>query len=122
MQEQLIRWFVKDYDSVKAPTVRTRYGNLTSLVGIITNLIICIGEIVVGLLVGSIAMISDGIHNVADAGGSAISFLASVFLLSKQIGSIPMAMVESNICYLLVFPYSYLFWQRNYFWKPSIES
>ncbi len=74
MQEQLIRWFVKDYDSVKAPTVRTRYGNLTSLVGIITNLIICIGEIVVGLLVGSIAMISDGIHNVADAGGSAISF------------------------------------------------
>lgn len=103
MQEQLIRWFVKDYDSVKAPTVRTRYGNLTSLVGIITNLIICIGEIVVGLLVGSIAMISDGIHNVADAGGSAISFLASVFLLSKQIGSIPMAMVESNICYLLVF-------------------
>ena len=79
MQEQLIRWFVKDYDSVKAPTVRTRYGNLTSLVGIITNLIICIGEIVVGLLVGSIAMISDGIHNVADAGGSAISFFSFRF-------------------------------------------
>ena len=122
MQEQLIRWFVKDYDSVKAPTVRTRYGNLTSLVGIITNLIICIGEIVVGLLVGSIAMISDGIHNVLMRAARLYLFLASVFLLSKQIGSIPMAMVESNICYLLVFPYSYLFWQRNYFWKPSIES
>ena len=61
---------------IKVPSVRTQYGNVASITGVIVNLLVCLGELIVGWLIGSIAMISDGIHNVADAGGSAISFLS----------------------------------------------
>lgn len=106
MQEQIIRWFIKDYDCVKAPAVRTKYGNLTSIVGIITNLTICIGEITVGLLVGSIAMISDGIHNVADAGGSAISLLSFRFSAKRADQEHPYG--HGRIEYLLSIGFSVL--------------
>ena len=106
MQEQIIRWFIKDYDCVKAPAVRTKYGNLTSIVGIITNLTICIGEIIVGLLVGSIAMISDGIHNVADAGGSAISLLSFRFSAKRADQEHPYG--HGRIEYLLSIGFSVL--------------
>lgn len=106
MQEQIIRWFIKDYDCVKAPAVRTKNGNLTSIVGIITNLTICIGEIIVGLLVGSIAMISDGIHNVADAGGSAISLLSFRFSAKRADQEHPYG--HGRIEYLLSIGFSVL--------------
>ena len=106
MQEQIIRWSIKDYDCVKAPAVRTKYGNLTSIVGIITNLTICIGEIIVGLLVGSIAMISDGIHNVADAGGSAISLLSFRFSAKRADQEHPYG--HGRIEYLLSIGFSVL--------------
>lgn len=76
MRDMLIERFVPDSDCVKAPSVRTKYGDLTSIVGIVVNLIICLGEVIVGFIIGSLAMISDGIHNVTDAGGSLISFIS----------------------------------------------
>ncbi|WP_298706668.1 cation diffusion facilitator family transporter, partial [uncultured Veillonella sp.] len=76
MQDLLIRMYVPNRECIKAPTVRTKYGDLASVVGIIVNLIICIGEVAVGILIGSLAMISDGIHNVTDAGGSLISLIS----------------------------------------------
>ncbi|MBP6890269.1 MAG: cation diffusion facilitator family transporter, partial [Veillonella sp.] len=82
MREFLIRTFIKDADCIKAPAVRTRYGNLASLTGMLVNIAVCLGELIVGFIVGSLAMISDGLHNVADAGGSAISLLS--FRLSAR--------------------------------------
>ena len=82
MREFLIRTFIKDADCIKAPAVRTRYGNLASLTGMLVNIAVCLGELIGGFIVGSLAMISDGLHNVADAGGSAISLLS--FRLSAR--------------------------------------
>lgn len=76
MREFLIEQFIKNHDMIKVPSVRTQYGNVASITGVIVNLLVCLGELIVGWLIGSIAMISDGIHNVTDAGGSAISFLS----------------------------------------------
>ena len=76
MTEVLIRLFVMNKDEVKDTSVRQQYGIMASITGIMVNVLVCLGELVIGFLIGSIAMISDAIHNVADAGGSLVSFLS----------------------------------------------
>ena len=76
MTEVLIRLFVKNKDEVKDISVRQQYGIMASMMGIVVNVLVCLGELLIGFLIGSIAMISDAIHNVADAGGSLVSFLS----------------------------------------------
>ncbi|WP_240629140.1 cation diffusion facilitator family transporter [Veillonella sp. VA137] len=76
MTEVLIRLFVNNKDEVKDINVRQQYGIMASITGIMVNVLVCLGELIIGFLIGSIAMISDAIHNVADAGGSLVSFLS----------------------------------------------
>ncbi len=76
MTEVLIRLFVNNKDEVKDINVRQQYGIMASITGIVVNVLVCLGELIIGFLIGSIAMISDAIHNVADAGGSLVSFLS----------------------------------------------
>ena len=76
MTEVLIRLFVNNKDEVKDISVRQQYGIMASVTGIMVNVLVCLGELLIGFLIGSIAMISDAIHNVADAGGSLVSFLS----------------------------------------------
>ena len=76
MTEVLIRLFVNNKDEVKDTSVRQQYGIMASITGIVVNVLVCLGELIIGFLIGSIAMISDAIHNVADAGGSLVSFLS----------------------------------------------
>ena len=76
MTEVLIRLFVKNKNEVKDTNVRQQYGIMASITGIMVNVLVCLGELIIGFLIGSIAMISDAIHNVADAGGSLVSFLS----------------------------------------------
>ena len=76
MTEVLIRLIVNNKDEVKDINVRQQYGIMASITGIVVNVLVCLGELIIGFLIGSIAMISDAIHNVADAGGSLVSFLS----------------------------------------------
>ena len=76
MTEVLIRLFVNNKDEVKDTSVRQQYGIMASVTGTVVNVLVCLGELIIGFLIGSIAMISDAIHNVADAGGSLVSFLS----------------------------------------------
>ena len=76
MTEVLIRLFVNNKDEVKDTSVRQQYGIMASITGIMVNVLVGFGELIIGFLIGSIAMISDAIHNVADAGGSLVSFLS----------------------------------------------
>lgn len=76
MTEFLARRFISRWQEVKNPDVRQAYGKMASISGIAVNLLICIGELVVGYLAGSVAIISDGVHNVADAGGSVLSLIS----------------------------------------------
>ena len=76
MTEVLIRLFVNNKDEVKDTSVRQQYGIMASITGIMVNVLVCLGELIIGFLIGSIAMISDAIHNVAHAGGSLVSFLS----------------------------------------------
>ncbi len=82
MNAQIVKWFIKDYNNVKNPTVREAYGKLAGIVGIISNLILSIGKILIGFLCGSIAIIGDGINNLADTSSSAITLIG--FKLSSK--------------------------------------
>ena len=50
MTEFLVRHFVKDYEAVEKSAVRTAYGVLASMVGIVCNVFLFLVKFIVGLL------------------------------------------------------------------------
>ena len=71
----LAKIFVKDYKNTGDPKVRERYGKFAGIVGIISNAVLCTMKIIVGLVAGSIAIVADGINNLADASSSIITLI-----------------------------------------------
>ncbi len=69
------RLFIKNYKDVDNPKVRFAYGRMCGVVGIISNFFLCALKIVFGLIIHSIAIIADGINNLADAGSSVITLI-----------------------------------------------
>ena len=83
MTEWLLRRFIKDFDRVEEASVRTAYGSLAGLVGIVSNLLLVAAKLAVGLLSGSVAIIADGLNNLSDAASSVIS-LAGFKIASRK--------------------------------------
>lgn len=75
MTNLLIRLFIKDRDNVLDMNVRRRYGYLSSITGILINLLLSVAKLMVGLLSGSISILADAANNLSDAGSSIISFV-----------------------------------------------
>lgn len=75
MKALLVKLFVGS-QALSAEDMRYRYGRMCGIVGVIINATICIFELVVGILVGSIAMVSDAVHNITDAGGALLTLLS----------------------------------------------
>ena len=76
MTQLLVKLFVRDSENIKSPAVRRAYGTLASVVGIILNLIIAAGKVIVGTLFGAISIQADGINNFSDAGSQIISLIS----------------------------------------------
>ena len=75
MTDLLIRLFVKDRENVQSPVVRSKYGFLSSVTGIVVNLLLSMSKLAVGLLSNSVSIVADAINNLSDAGSSIISFV-----------------------------------------------
>ena len=75
MTDLLVKWFVKDYKNVEDSRVRTAYGVLSSLTGIVCNLILFVVKLAVGAVLRSISVVSDAFNNLSDAASSIISFV-----------------------------------------------
>lgn len=71
----LSKLFVKNYKDYNDQAVRKSYGRLAGIVGIVSNVMLCIMKIVIGIVANSIAIISDGINNLADASSSIITLI-----------------------------------------------
>ena len=82
MRKLLLKIFIKDYKNTSNQTVRTKYGTLSGIVGIVANLFLCIFKIVAGFLSGSLSIMADGINNLSDAGSSIITLIG--FKLSNK--------------------------------------
>lgn len=82
MRKLLYRVFIKDFENIRDPKVRENYGKLAGMVGIATNLLLCVAKLVVGYLFKSIAIIADGINNLTDTASSVITLFG--FKLSAK--------------------------------------
>lgn len=78
----LIRLFVKNHEQVKDPAVREAYGRMAGVVGLICNLVLSGGKMLVGWLLGSMAILADGINNLSDATSSLVTLIG--FKLSSR--------------------------------------
>ena len=76
MTQLLCRLFVKDADNVKNPKVRSAYGTLCSVVGIILNILLFAGKFLVGMISGSVAIRADAINNLTDAASQIVSLIS----------------------------------------------
>ncbi len=75
MTNLLIRLFIGKHADVQDPQVRTAYGKLSGWVGILCNLLLCLGKFAAGLLSGSVSIMADAANNLSDASSSIISLL-----------------------------------------------
>ena len=89
MIKLLIRRYVKDYRNVTETKVRESYGVLSGMIGIFCNLFLFIIKISTGLLINSIAVISDAFNNLSDLGSSLISILGSSSAIDPGQGTSP---------------------------------
>lgn len=75
MTEFLVKHFVKDYENIENVSVRTSYGILASVVGIICNVLLFFVKGAIGFFMHSIAVMADAFNNLSDAGSSVIGLL-----------------------------------------------
>ena len=81
MTKLLIKLFVRSND-VKDLKVRNKYAMLSSITGIVVNILLSIFKFVVGLVSNSMSIISDAVNNITDAGSSVVSMIG--FKLSQK--------------------------------------
>lgn len=82
MNNFIIKHFIKNNDNIHDPSVRKKYGQLSGIVGIICNVLLCSAKIITGILFSSIAIVADGINNFSDAASSVITLIG--FRLSSR--------------------------------------
>lgn len=75
MNNRIFKAFIRDWEDVRNPKVRDSYGKLAGIVGILSNTLLCVMKILVGLISGSIAIVADAINNLADASSSLITLI-----------------------------------------------
>ena len=83
MTDLLIKLFVKKKKALDCENAgalnetaeRGRYVSLAGFTGIVVNLLLFIGKLIVGLLASSVAIIADAFNNISDAGSSIVALI-----------------------------------------------
>lgn len=77
MTQLLVKLFIKDYTRTESTKVRTRYGILASIVGVILNVILFLAKLIIGLTIQSISVMADAFNNLSDAASSVIGLVGA---------------------------------------------
>lgn len=75
MTNFLIKLFIKNKDDLSDARVRGRYAALASVTGIVLNILLFTGKLVLGLLAASVAIVADAFNNISDAGSAVIALI-----------------------------------------------
>ena len=78
----LVKKWIKDSENVTSSEVRKKYGELSGIIGIILNVILSLGKLVVGILFSGISVMADAVNNLTDAGSSIVTLVG--FRLSSR--------------------------------------
>ncbi|MBO4939525.1 MAG: cation transporter [Clostridia bacterium] len=81
MTDFLIKIFIKNKDK-NDPAVREKYASLAGFTGIVVNVLLFIGKLIVGILSASVAIIADAFNNISDAGSAIVTLIG--FRLSNK--------------------------------------
>ena len=81
MIKLLSRIFIKS-KNYSDGAVRSKYGILCGIVGIILNIFLCLAKLAVSFITGSVAISADAFNNLGDAGSSVITLIG--FKLADQ--------------------------------------
>jgi cation diffusion facilitator family transporter len=77
MIKMLIARFIDNYDHTEDNRIRAKYIKLSGILGILCNLLLFGLKLAIGLLMNSIAIISDAFNNLSDMGSSIITLVAA---------------------------------------------
>ena len=75
MTKLLLRLFVKNPEDTTDPKTRSSVGKLSGIVGILSNLLLFAGKLIVGTLSGSVSITADAMNNLSDASSSIVTFV-----------------------------------------------
>ncbi len=75
MTKLLLRLFVRDSGNVDNSRTRSGIGRLSGVVGIVCNLLLFAGKIVIGTLSGSVSITADAMNNLSDASSSVVTLV-----------------------------------------------
>ena len=75
MTELLPRLFIKNHQNHDDPAVRSAYGKLAGIVGIVCNILLFAAKLIAGLVSGSVSITADAVNNLSDASGSVVTLL-----------------------------------------------
>ena len=75
MVDILVHKFVKDYQNIENAHVRTSYGIMASIVGIVFIVLLFAGKFTVGIVLHSVSVMADAFNNLSDAASSVIGFV-----------------------------------------------
>ena len=73
MTDLLLRLFVKNRHDTASPAVRASIGSLAGIVGIVANLLLFAGKLLVGTLPGSVSITADSMNNLSDASSAIVT-------------------------------------------------
>ncbi len=77
MTKFLIKKWIKNYENVSDRKVRESYLVFAGILGIFCNLVLFAAKLAIGLLINSIAVVSDAFNNLTDMGSSLVSILGA---------------------------------------------
>lgn len=75
MTQLLLRLFLRNPDAMSQSATRTAIGKLAGFVGIVCNILLFAGKLIVGLLAGSVSIIADALNNLSDASSSIVTLV-----------------------------------------------
>jgi len=82
MVKLLGKLFIKDYQNYEDQNVRISYGIMSGVFGFITNFLMAVAKIVVGLIFGALSIVTDGAETFADTTSSIITIMS--YRLSRK--------------------------------------
>lgn len=73
----LTKIFIRDCENVNSSSVRAAYGVFGGILGVICNIILFGIKFTIGMLINSIAIISDAFNNLSDLGSSVVTMIGA---------------------------------------------
>ncbi len=71
----LAKLFIKNYKDTKDAKVRSDYGAMAGIVGIVVNIFLFAIKIFAGIISGAVSIVADAFNNLSDAGSSVVSLV-----------------------------------------------